>query len=95
MWLIKVVPSGAYESSTDRFVDMVKLKISAMNIPFEESLWVGSKTYKPAVKKGREGDQSTTPKIEASSVGHGESGLDDHLRIVSEYQWERATTHPF
>ncbi|OQD61956.1 hypothetical protein PENPOL_c014G08074 [Penicillium polonicum] len=61
MGLIKVVPSDLYESLTDRFVDIVKLKISAMNIPCEESLWVGSKTYKLAVGKGREGDQAFLP----------------------------------
>ncbi|CAI7565283.1 unnamed protein product [Penicillium viridicatum] len=65
--LIKVVPSGPHESSTDRFADMVKSKISAMNIPFEESLWVGSKTYKPAVGKGKEGDQAFVPPSRCSN----------------------------
>ncbi|KAJ5392784.1 hypothetical protein N7465_011758 [Penicillium sp. CMV-2018d] len=65
--LIKVVPSGLYESLTDRFVDIVKFKISARNIPFEESLWVGSKTYKPAVGKGREGDQAFVPPSRCSN----------------------------
>ncbi|CAI7623345.1 unnamed protein product [Penicillium glandicola] len=59
--LIKVVPSGPHVSSTDRFVDVVKSKISAMGMPYEESLWVGSKTYRPAVGKGKEGDQAFVP----------------------------------
>lgn len=36
-------------------------KIYAMNTPFEELLWVGSKTYKPAVGKSKEGDQAWLP----------------------------------
>ncbi|KAJ5926804.1 hypothetical protein N7516_008577 [Penicillium verrucosum] len=36
-------------------------RIYAMNIPFEELLWVGSKTYKPAVGKSKEGDQTWLP----------------------------------
>ncbi|KAJ5588313.1 hypothetical protein N7537_010991 [Penicillium hordei] len=39
MELIKVVPSGSYEAAADRFVDVVKSKLRAMGIPFEELLW--------------------------------------------------------
>lgn len=59
--LIKVVPSGSHELATDRFVDAVKSNLRGMGIRSEESVWVGAKTYTPAMGKGKEGDQAFVP----------------------------------
>ncbi|KGO67749.1 hypothetical protein PITC_000870 [Penicillium italicum] len=65
--LIKVVPSGSHQLATGRFVDVVKSKLLAMGITYGESMWLGSTTYKFAIGKGKEGDQTFVPPSRCST----------------------------